>query len=298
MLRLLHPVHVVDARAVSRCLDEARALLYPPHPGIVAVEDAGQLPDGRIFLVAEDSELPQHVDLHPHPGPDDLVRLAEEVAPALDALHARGLLHGHLDVDAFVGAPALLTGVGFGVFQGGTTQEWTGGRDPGRRVDQGLLGRLLLALAGEGAEWTGIRAVLERCISVDDALPFPSVAVLARALRGACVTDPTGRDPPRARSAPGAGGPRAGERPVDRRALPRPGAPRRGRDGPGVPRRARRPRGGAQAASPRAPAFAPPARPVLPRGAGGEPDPPPAHRRGDRGRRGARVPRGSSGRTA
>ncbi len=190
VLRLLHPVHVVDARAVSRCLDEARALLYPPHPGIVAVEDAGQLPDGRIFLVAEDSELPLTVDLHPHPGPDDLVRIAEEVAPALDALHGRGLLHGHLDVDALVGEPVLLSGVGFGVFQGGTTQEWTGGRDPGRRVDQGLLGRLLLALAREGAEWNGIRAVLERCISVDDALPFPSVTVLARALRSACVSDP------------------------------------------------------------------------------------------------------------
>ncbi len=184
--------------------------------------------------------------------------------------------------------PALLTGVGFGVFQGGTTQEWTGGRDPGRRVDQGLLGRLLLALAGEGAEWSGIRAVLERCISVDDALPFPSVAVLARALRGACVSDPMAETrhvpgPPPALAA------RARESiPSTVGPVPRPRAPRRGRDGPGVPRRARRPRGGAQAASPRAPAFAPPARPVLPRGAGGEPDPPPAHRRGDRGRRGAR----------
>jgi len=190
VLRLLHPVHVVDARAVARCLDEARALLYPPHPGIVPVEDAGQLPDGRVFLVAEDSELPVLLDLRPQPGPDDLVSIAEEIAPALDALHARGLLHGHLDVDALIGDPPRLSGVGFGVFQGGTTQEWTGGRDPGRRVDQGLLGRLLLGLAGDVAEWTGIRAVLERCTSVDDALPFPSVAVLARALRSACAADP------------------------------------------------------------------------------------------------------------
>jgi len=75
--------------------------------------------------------------------------------------------------------------VGFGVFQGGITQEWTGGRDPGKRVDLGLLGRLLLGLTGEGAEWRGMRAVLDRCTSVDDALPFPSVAVFARALRGA-----------------------------------------------------------------------------------------------------------------
>ena len=57
VLRLLHPVHVVDARAIARCLDEARALLYPPHASIVPVEDSGQLPDGRVYLVGEDAEL-------------------------------------------------------------------------------------------------------------------------------------------------------------------------------------------------------------------------------------------------
>jgi serine/threonine protein kinase len=190
VLRLLHPVHVVDARAIARCLDEARALLYPPHAGIVPVEDSGQLPDGRVYLVGEEAELP--LALEPHEGlrPDAVVRIAEQIAPALDALHARGLLHGHLEVDSLVGDPPRLAGVGFGVFQGGTTQEWTGGKDPGRRVDQGLLGRLLLALAGQGPEWAGIRAVLERCTSVDDALPFPSAGVLARALRSACASDP------------------------------------------------------------------------------------------------------------
>ena len=190
VLRLIHPVHVVDARAIARCLDEAKALLYPPHPGIVPVEDSGQLPDGRVYLVGEDCELPLSLDAQQGLSPDALVRIAEQIAPALDALHARGLLHGQLEVDSLVGDPALLAGVGFGVFQGGTTQEWTGGRDPGRRVDQGLLGRLLLALAGQGPEWAGVRAILERCTSVDDALPFPSVSVLARALRGVCTSDP------------------------------------------------------------------------------------------------------------
>jgi serine/threonine protein kinase len=190
VLRLIHPVHVVDARAIARCLDEAKALLYPPHPGIVPVEDCGQLPDGRVYLVGEDCELPLHLDAQQGLSPDALVRIAEQIAPALDALHARGLLHGQLEVDALVDDPVRLAGVGFGVFQGGTTQEWTGGRDPGRRVDQGLLGRLLLALAGQGPSWDGIRAILERCTSVDDALPFPSVSVLARALRGACTSDP------------------------------------------------------------------------------------------------------------
>jgi serine/threonine protein kinase len=190
VLRLLHPVHVVDARAIERCLDEAKALLHPPDPGIVPVEDAGQLPDGRVYLVAEDCELPLHVDLHPQARPDEVVRIAEQLAPALDALHTRGLLHGQLEVDSLVGEPLRLSGVGFGVFQGGTTQEWTGGRDPGRRVDLGLLGRLLIGLTGDGPEWAGIRAVLERCTSVDDALPFPSVAVFARALRSACDSDP------------------------------------------------------------------------------------------------------------
>ncbi len=190
VLRLLHPVHVVDARAVARCLDEARAMLYPPHPGIVPVEDAGQLPDGRVYLVAESSELPLSLELEPSPGADELARIAEQLAPALDALHARGLLHGHLEVDSLVGDPLRLAGVGFGAFQGGTTQEWTGGRDPGRRADLGLLGRLLLGLTRAGPEWAGLRAVLERCTSVDDALPFPSVTALARALRGAADSSP------------------------------------------------------------------------------------------------------------
>jgi len=185
VLRLLHPVHVVDARAIARCLDEAAALAHPPHPGIVPVEDAGQLPDGRVYLVGEDSELAPCLEQLPEVHPEDVVRIAEQMAPALDALHARGLLHGHLEVDSLVGEPPRLAGVGFGVFQGGTTQEWTGGKDPGRRVDLGLLGRLLLALSPQGQGWAGLRAVLERCTSVDDALPFPTVAGLARALRGA-----------------------------------------------------------------------------------------------------------------
>ncbi|HET9156938.1 MAG TPA: hypothetical protein VFN91_09750, partial [Myxococcaceae bacterium] len=86
VLRLLHPVHVVDARAIARCLDEARALLYPPHPSIVPVEDSGQLPDGRVYLVGEDSELPLHLELQEGLSPDALVRIAEEIAPALDSL--------------------------------------------------------------------------------------------------------------------------------------------------------------------------------------------------------------------
>ena len=125
-------------------IDEARALLYPPHPSIVPVEDSGQLPDGRVYLVGEDSELPLHLELQEGLSPDALVRIAEQIAPALDALHARGLLHGQLEVDSLVGDPVRLAGVGFGVFQGGTTQEWTGGRDPGRRV---LSGRILRGVA-------------------------------------------------------------------------------------------------------------------------------------------------------
>ena len=64
------------------------------------------------------------------------------------------------------------------------------GATPAVASTKGSLGRLLLGLAGDGAEWAGIRAVLERCISVDDALPFPSVTILARALRTACDSDP------------------------------------------------------------------------------------------------------------
>ena len=190
VLRLLHPVHVADARTVSRCLDEARALLRPPHPALAPVVDAGQLPDGRVYLVSEEATALTLPERWADPTVDALVLLTEEVAPALDALHARGITHGHLDAEALLVEPSRLAGTGFGLFQPEGAGDWTGAREPGRRLDLLMLGRTLLKLIGEGGG--RLRAVLERSASDEDAAAFPSAVALARSMRVAFDADPMG----------------------------------------------------------------------------------------------------------
>jgi serine/threonine protein kinase len=190
VLRLLHPVHVADARGVARCLDEAKALVHPPHPALVPVVDAGQLPDGRIYLVGEEATAISFADHGEGASPEALVALAEAVAPALDALHARGIAHGHLDVEALLIEPPCLAGAGFGPFQPEGSLDWTGAREPGRRLDVLMFGRTLLQLLGEGGG--RLRAVLERGASDEDAAAFPTAAALAKSMRVAFGADPMG----------------------------------------------------------------------------------------------------------
>jgi tRNA A-37 threonylcarbamoyl transferase component Bud32 len=192
VLRLLHPAYVADARAVARCLDEARALVHPPHPAIVSVEDAGQLDDGRVYVVGEDASDPLLVELEATSQPEDVVAVAEALAPALDALAARGLTHGHLDTSVVLAHPVRLSGACFGAFQTPEAVTWTGSREPGRRLDLGGLGSLLLELLGAFPGANGLRELLGRCTALEDALPFPSAVGLARALRACWEADPMG----------------------------------------------------------------------------------------------------------
>jgi tRNA A-37 threonylcarbamoyl transferase component Bud32 len=193
VLRLLHPAHVADARAVARCLDEARALIHPPHPAIVPVEDAGQLPDGRVYVVGEEAADRLLVELEPTSRLEDVVAVGEALAPAIDALASRGMAHGHLDSSVVLAHPLRLAGACFGAFQTPDAVTWTGARDPGRRLDLGGLGSLLLELLGGFPEAHGLRALLARCTAPDDALPFPSALALVRALRSCWEADPMGQ---------------------------------------------------------------------------------------------------------
>jgi tRNA A-37 threonylcarbamoyl transferase component Bud32 len=207
VLRLLHPAHVADARALARCLDEARALVHPPHPTIVPVEDAGQLADGRVYVVGEEAGDPLLVELEATSRPEDVVAVAEALAPALDALAARGLTHGHLDSSVVLAHPLRLAGACFGAFQTPGTVTWTGSREPGRRLDLGGLGSFLLDLLGGFPGASGLRELLGRCTALDDALPFPSAMALARALRACWEADPMGETrhvpgPPPVQAAP------------------------------------------------------------------------------------------------
>jgi serine/threonine-protein kinase len=82
-----------------RFLREARAASRVRHAGIVDVTDFGALSDGRPFLVMELVEWPTLQDVLKKEGPLRLARavhIAAQIAGALDAVHAHGVVHRDL----------------------------------------------------------------------------------------------------------------------------------------------------------------------------------------------------------
>ena len=97
-VKLLHPAFAADPRFVERFRREARAAAALSHPHIVAVYDWGTAgaPAGAPYMVMEYVPGPDlKEDLcrrGPLPEPEAL-RIGEQVAGALAAAHARGVVH-------------------------------------------------------------------------------------------------------------------------------------------------------------------------------------------------------------
>lgn len=89
-----------DPSAVGRALAEAEALCAVQHPGVVRVSDFGQLPDGPVYLMMEylhGESLRERLRRLPGPQPvAQALGLARQVAAALAAVHARGVIHRDL----------------------------------------------------------------------------------------------------------------------------------------------------------------------------------------------------------
>lgn len=84
---------------VRRFRDEARAASAAGHPNIVEVFDAGDLPDGRPYIVMEHLEGRELADVIHQQGRLSVERacaIVRDVARALDAAHARGVIHRDL----------------------------------------------------------------------------------------------------------------------------------------------------------------------------------------------------------
>jgi eukaryotic-like serine/threonine-protein kinase len=97
-IKLLHPEVAKDPLVAAQFVVEARAACRARHPGIVDVTDFGTLRDGRAYLVMELVEAPTLSTLL-FDGPVDAARalvLAREVATALSAASARGVVHRDL----------------------------------------------------------------------------------------------------------------------------------------------------------------------------------------------------------
>ncbi len=85
-----------DQSATRRLLREARAAAAVQHPGIVPVVHADITPEGELFLVMELVRGESLAELLAREGalaPERALRIAAQVAHALAAAHAEGLVH-------------------------------------------------------------------------------------------------------------------------------------------------------------------------------------------------------------
>jgi len=96
-LKVLSPARTGDPRRMERFLMEARVTAQLDHPNIVRVYDVGRV-DEQAYLVAEllDGETLRARIVRGPIGPDEVRRIALDVARGLAAAHAAGLVHRDL----------------------------------------------------------------------------------------------------------------------------------------------------------------------------------------------------------
>jgi streptogramin lyase len=94
-LKLLAPELARDEAYRDRFLRESRLAASLEHPNIVPVHDAGEV-DGRLYIAmryVEGSDLRRLLDESGPLTPERALRLLGPIAEALDAAHAKGLVH-------------------------------------------------------------------------------------------------------------------------------------------------------------------------------------------------------------
>jgi serine/threonine protein kinase len=93
-VKLLRPEIVSNKEAVSRFRQEARSASSIGHKNIIAIEDFGSLPDGRIYLCMELLGGAPLNDLIKHPmAVDRLLNIMIQTGHGLGAAHAKGIVH-------------------------------------------------------------------------------------------------------------------------------------------------------------------------------------------------------------
>ena len=91
-----------DPAVLQRWLDEVAVITELRHPNIVDSTDSGELPDGSRYIVLEFLEGRQLSDAIQHSGRLSIrrsMRITRQIVAALEAVHARGILHRDLRSD-------------------------------------------------------------------------------------------------------------------------------------------------------------------------------------------------------
>ncbi|HEY0482733.1 MAG TPA: serine/threonine-protein kinase [Kofleriaceae bacterium] len=93
-IKLLRPEIVSNAEAVTRFRQEARSSSSIGHRNIIAIEDFGQLADGRIFMCMELLDGAALNDMITQPiAIDRLLNILIQTGHGLAAAHAKGIIH-------------------------------------------------------------------------------------------------------------------------------------------------------------------------------------------------------------
>jgi len=101
-IKVLRPSLAADPDVVARFSREAKAASRISHPHAVSVTDFGEAENGVVFLVMEYLDGRTLKEIIRHEGPMSLERVVEiirQVAGALDAAHAGGVIHRDLKSD-------------------------------------------------------------------------------------------------------------------------------------------------------------------------------------------------------
>jgi streptogramin lyase len=94
-LKILSPELAGDDAFRRRFVDESERLASVDHPNIIPVYEAGQ-DDGHLFIAmryVESTDLTELIASEGHLSPERAVSIVTQVAGALDAAHAKGLVH-------------------------------------------------------------------------------------------------------------------------------------------------------------------------------------------------------------
>jgi Tol biopolymer transport system component len=95
-IKVLHASGMLDSARIERFLREGRAARALHHPNAVAVYDLRAVPNGPVYMVQEYAPgrtLRELLDDRGRLSPTEALELIEPVASALDAAHARGIVH-------------------------------------------------------------------------------------------------------------------------------------------------------------------------------------------------------------